>query len=824
MSIEHKRRILELLDEALEVPSGEQRAAYLEAHCEDEATRREVEEMLGTEPHNAVLEAPAFDVHAEDAAVGRRVGSYEIVRLIDRGGMGSIYLAEREDFDQQVALKLLRRGLDLDDTLVRRFQNERQILAHLDHPNIAKLLDGGTTEDRLPYFVMELVDGVPIDRYCRQQDLSIRERLRLFQKVCSAVQFAHRNLVVHRDLKPNNVLITSDGEPKLLDFGIAKLLDDGMAAMTLDTAPGHGAMTPRYASPEQIRLEPVTTASDVYSLGVLLYELLTGRTPYRLASDRSDEVARAVCEQEPDKPSTAVRRQAEETSGETLHDPRRLRQLLAGDLDSIVLKALRKRPEMRYGSVEQLSEDIHRYLSGLPVDAREGTGFYRFGKFVRRNKLLLTVTAAFLVLSLGLGAVSLQLRREAAETAEALKRADFQSQLANKISILLEEVLRVAKPDESQGPRPTALELAHQAKDRIDSTLSDDSQESRDPSQKTEIEIELRGILGELFLDLGDLDEASKQMERALQLAREVYGNDHPEVAKRLGNLGVALNGLERYDKAEELQRKALEIRLRHGQEGSELFKIRGNLATTLMYLGKYEESERLFLANLNSRIRLYASVNPFDMDIARSHHNLGAFYFETENLDKAELHLREALTMRREAYGAGHTAVAATLGLLGRVVAARGDVPTAEKLYDEALRIRRKRLGDDHPDVGRTLTNLAALKIDTELDQAQDLIDQAIVILHESQEEGAEGRELAEARSVLGEILSHRDRFEEAEQYLLHSYRRLLDLRGPNAVPTRQARQRIHDHYQRWSRPDEWDRFEKQEAAQGSETSSPNP
>ena len=320
------------------------------------------------------------------------------------------------------------------------------------------------------------------------------------------------------------------------------------------------------------------------------------------------------------------------------------------------------------------------------------------------------------------------------------------------------------------------------------------------------------------------LDEASKQMERALQLAREVYGNDHPEVAKRLGNLGVALNGLERYDKAEELQRKALEIRLRHGQEGSELFKIRGNLATTLMYLGKYEESERLFLANLNSRIRLYASVNPFDMDIARSHHNLGAFYFETENLDKAELHLREALTMRREAYGAGHTAVAATLGLLGRVVAARGDVPTAEKLYDEALRIRRKRLGDDHPDVGRTLTNLAALKIDTELDQAQDLIDQAIVILHESQEEGAEGRELAEARSVLGEILSHRDRFEEAEQYLLHSYRRLLNLRGPNAVPTRQARQRIHDHYQRWSRPDEWDRFEKQEAAQGSETSSPNP
>ncbi|MEE8526718.1 MAG: serine/threonine-protein kinase, partial [Thermoanaerobaculia bacterium] len=459
MSIEHKRRILELLEEALEVPSGE-RTAFLDAHCKGEATRREVEALLATEPHSEVLGAPAFSVHAEDAAIGRRVGSYEIVRLIDRGGMGSVYLAEREDFDQQVALKLLRRGLDLDESLVRRFHNERQILAHLDHPNIAKLLDGGTTEDRLPYFVMELVDGAPIDRYCEQHELSIEKRLRLFRKVCAAVQFAHQNLVIHRDLKPSNVLIAADGEPKLLDFGIAKLLEGGVAALTLDTAPGHGAMTPRYASPEQIRLEPVTTASDVYSLGVLLYELLTGRTPYRLASDRSDEVARAVCEQEPEKPSTAVRRQASESSTETLRDPRKLRQLLAGDLDSIVLKALRKRPEMRYGSVDQFSEDIHRYLSGLPVDAREGTGLYRFGKFVRRNKVPLTVISAFLALMIGFGFVWLQLLT--------------QRQRADATSEFLVGIFQGADPNKANARELDALGLLRRAKAQIPVFFRDD--------------------------------------------------------------------------------------------------------------------------------------------------------------------------------------------------------------------------------------------------------------------------------------------------------------------------------------------------------------
>ena len=393
MSLERKKRALQLLDEALE-RTAEERQAFLDESCGDDPTlRRDVESLLDTDADGGILREPAFSVHAEDESIGRLIDSYKLVRLLDRGGMGTVYLAEREDFEKRVALKLIRRGLDLDEVLVRRFHNERQILARLEHPNIARLLDGGTA-DRLPYFVMEYVEGEPIDRFCEARKLSVDECLELFRKVCSAVHFAHQNLVIHRDLKPGNILITADGTPKLLDFGIAKLLDDGLAAQAVATETGLALMTPRYASPEQIRLEPITTASDVYALGVVLYELLTGLDPYDVDTARRDEIARAICEQEPDKPSTAVRKRGAE--GAT--DPGQLRRRLSGDLDSIVLKALRKEPHERYNSAEQLSEDIRRHLTGQPVAARVGSLGYHAGKFVRRNRLSLAVAAVIFLL------------------------------------------------------------------------------------------------------------------------------------------------------------------------------------------------------------------------------------------------------------------------------------------------------------------------------------------------------------------------------------------------------------------------------------------
>jgi len=738
--IERQRRIFELLDGALELPAPE-RGAFLDQRCDAPELLREVEAMLSAEPDTGVLEAPAFSVHARDPALGRTIGGYRLVELLDRGGMGSVYLAEREDFEQRVALKLIRRGLDLDDVLVRRFHNERQILARLDHPNIARLLDGGTTEDRLPYFVMELVDGEPIDRYCERRGLSLAERLRLFRKVCSAVQFAHRNLVVHRDLKPGNVLITADGEPKLLDFGIAKLLDDGLAAHALATVPGQGPMTPRYASPEQIRLEPITTASDVYSLGVLLYELLTGVPPYRVDGDRSDEVARAVCEQEPERPSTAVRRRGE-ASRPGLPDPGRLRQRLAGDLDSIVLKALRKEPEGRYGSAEQLSEDLRRHLSGLPVTARDGTSLYLLGKFVRRHRLALAVVAAFVLLSTGFGVVSTVLRQQAVESRG---RAERERSRAEEMLEFLQNLFKKADPDEAGGEELTALDLLRRGKEELLAERWEDP----------ELRIDLTGTLGQLFLELGSYGEARELMAESLAIAREHHGGDHSEVAKRISNLAAVLHALGDHAEAEKLLREALKMRRRLGQEGADLFRTRNNLASTLISLKRFQEAEELYLETLRGRTALYG---PDDPDVATSLSNLGALYLAMDDLERAEDHLRRALEIRLQ--GDEETLVASTLDLLGEVTAARGDGAEAEQLHRRALEIRRRLLGEDHPLVARSRKNLGTVLIHRDPEAARELLTRAVEDLARSH---AAERELAEAESALGELDAHLE--QEAER-----------------------------------------------------------
>jgi non-specific serine/threonine protein kinase/serine/threonine-protein kinase len=396
---------------------------------------------------------------------GVRIGSYRLVKELGRGGMGTVYLAVRSDdsFQKRVALKVLKRGMDTD-AIVRRFRNERQILASLDHPYISGLLDGGTTPEGLPYFAMEFVEGQPIDEYCEARRLDTTARLEMFTKICAAVQYAHQNLIIHRDIKPANVLVTADGTPKLLDFGIAKLLNPALGGQTYaPTAEGPPLMTPEYASPEQVRGEVVTTATDVYSLGVLLYELLTGRRPYQLTSRTPAEIARVVCHSVPERPSTAVTR----TEGVPTHpeaitaatdapptadsgherprvfDPQRLRRRLAGDLDNIVLKALGKEPARRYASVDQFSEDIRRHLSGLPVMARKDTFGYRAAKFVGRNRA--GVAAAALVLAAlvaGIFGTSWQARNARRERARAEQRFEDVRQLANTALLEIHDAIR----------------------------------------------------------------------------------------------------------------------------------------------------------------------------------------------------------------------------------------------------------------------------------------------------------------------------------------------------------------------------------------------
>ncbi|MDX6528795.1 MAG: eukaryotic-like serine/threonine-protein kinase [Blastocatellia bacterium] len=430
---------MQILGEALE-RGAESRDVWVNTVCAgDEALRSEVGRLLARQkPAAQFLEESPLAAVAEPngrSMIGERVGLYKITSEIGRGGMGAVYLAERDDqqFSKRAAVKLIKRGMDTD-FVVQRFRNERQILANLDHPNIARLLDGGATEADLPYFIMEYVEGEPIIRYAQANKLATAERLKLFRTVCSAVQYAHQNLVIHRDLKPSNILVTKKGEPKLLDFGIAKLLQADSEAETELTATDVRVMTPEYASPEQIKGERITTSSDVYSLGVLLYELLTGHRPCRVKSRQPEEIARAICEQEPEKPSVAVTR-GRETRGETNSQSANINpKALRGDLDNIVLKALRKEPARRYQSVNEFSEDIRRHVEGLPVIACKATLSYRASKFIQRNKIGVAAAAIILLTLIGgIIATAWEARRARVESARAQQRFEQVRKLAHSV-------------------------------------------------------------------------------------------------------------------------------------------------------------------------------------------------------------------------------------------------------------------------------------------------------------------------------------------------------------------------------------------------------
>jgi eukaryotic-like serine/threonine-protein kinase len=403
---ERWKQVEAVFEQALEA-SPKQRTEFLQQACrEDEELRREVESLLdcharaGTFIDQRSLFIAVNQNSRDDTilATGQSIGAYRVLRELGRGGMGMVYLAERADqqYKKRAAIKLIKRGMDTDSVL-RHFRNERQILANFDHPNIARLLDGGATENGLPYFVMEYVEGVPIHEYCEAHRLSIAERLKLFREVCAAISYAHRHGVIHRDIKPSNILISSEGVPKLLDFGIAKALQQSDGTEATATVTLARAMTPEYASPEQVRGERVTPATDVYSLGVVLYQLLTGQQPYRLKTRTPDEISRAIREQEPTPPSIAAAKR-DGSSKDQIPNPK----LLRGDLDKIVLMALRKEPERRYQSVEQLSDDIRRHLEARLVLARKDTVAYRASKFLRRNPALAGAATMCLLLALAL--------------------------------------------------------------------------------------------------------------------------------------------------------------------------------------------------------------------------------------------------------------------------------------------------------------------------------------------------------------------------------------------------------------------------------------
>jgi eukaryotic-like serine/threonine-protein kinase len=688
MAAETWPRIAAVFEEIASLPT-EARPQGLDRLCgEDLELRREVEALLAADrAAGDFLERPAVSVNAPSSWVGRQLGAYRLERKLGEGGMGAVYLAARADqeYERQVAVKVFSHGVEHAD-LLQRFRAERQILASLDHPGIARLLDGGTTDDGLPYLVMEHIDGLPIDRYCDERQLTIDERIGLFLKVCDAVAYAHRNLVVHRDLKPSNILVTADGSPRLLDFGIAKLLAGAAVSFPQQkTLTGERLMTPPFASPEQITGGAITTASDVYTLGVVLYLLLTGNLPYRYDPQRLGALETAVVEQEPIRPSLAV------------EDPR-LSRKLAGDLDNIVLKALAKEPRRRYSSVESLAQDLHNYREGLPVAARAATTGYRLRKFLGRHRLAAAATAATSVLILGL-AVAMTV--QAVSLARQRDEIRHERDKAVQVTKFLQEMFRSPDPSQAQGEKVTAREILDTGAARIRTELKD----------QPETQAALMNTMGAVYHNLGLDDRARPLLERGLALRRQHAGKASLEAAESLDSVGQFHRDRGELAAAETEYRQALEIRrATQGEKDPAVARTLDGLALTLMERSRYAAAEPLFQRALAIDRAHFGSEHE---ETAETVASLGRLRESLGDLAGAELLLRQALGTLRRVRGEAYPPAVALLDDLGELLVKRGRFVEAEACYRESLKMARKLYGEEHLEVAIALNNLAFLYLD---------------------------------------------------------------------------------------------------------------
>jgi serine/threonine-protein kinase len=687
----------------------------------------------------------------EELAPGSRLGVYRLVSELGRGGMSIVYLATRSDdeFEQTVAVKVLRQG-PVNPDLSNRLLAERQILARLSHPNIARLLDGGTTDEGMPFFVMEVIEGEPIDQHCDRLCLDLSARIRIFQKVCQAVQFAHRNLVVHRDIKPSNVLVIEGdhgkgGEPKLLDFGIAKLLDP---ASPLDTTKSMFQMgTPGYSSPEQIQNLPITTASDVYSLGVLLYRLLTGGRPYALGDSapiRDLEVA--ILDQQPRLPSVVARQMGNEKARMRGDRVEVLSRRLEGDLDNIIVMALRKEPERRYGSVENFSADLERYLVGLPVRARPNTFSYRARKFLRRHRLGI-VTAGFLV-AMAVAFIATLLRQEA--------RVIRQRDRAEQISTMLVSLFEAAGPSSERQPDLTARDLLDLGQEEL-GRLED----------QPETQAMLRHTLGTLYQELGFFDQAQSLFARAVEQRKELYGESHPAVVESLYHLGLACALAGDHARAEPHFRQALELRRTLlGEDHPEVALSLNSLALVLHEQGDYRGAEPIYRQALAKSERVNGALHPQTM---KTRGNLALLLLDLGHYHEAETIFRRALENWQTIEGQSQM-VAEVFDGLAQSLAAQGDTVAAEAIAREVLETRRSHLGNDHVHVARSLAHLADIVRQRDPSAAEVLAQEALD--QRRSWLGDDNAETGESFAILASIQALQGNRDDAEAL----YRRAID------------------------------------------------
>ncbi len=859
MNTETLDRMERLFRAALLHPT-EERADFLEAACADDPElRSELESLLNADEEaddQAFLEERAdlnqgmLDDGAQESDFREeQIGPYTLLRLLGHGGMGDVYLALRQKpFKQYAALKLIRRGMDTGD-IQRRFTMERQILASLNHPHIAKLLDGGVTEDGRSYFVMEYVEGKPLNTYCDEDRLGVDERIRLFRAVCRAVHYAHQNLVIHRDLKPSNIMVTQAGTVKLLDFGVAKLLNPGLSQMDVPiTRTEVRVMTPAYASPEQVRGDSLTTASDIYSLGVLLYELLTGHRPYRFKSQSSADIEQVVCGQDPERPSTKVSKeetithydgtketitpaavsQARDATVERLH--RRLR----GDLDNIVMMALHKGPSRRYNSAEQLSQDLERYLAGQPVEARPSTMGYRVSKFVARNRV--GVMAAALVLLSLVSALGVSLWR-GAQVRHERDRAQIEAQKSDEVKEFVLSLFESADPRTTLSDTIRVRDVLETGATRIASELS----------EQPEVQAEMMSVIGRAFRSLGRADRAEPLLKQALALNRQTLGDLHEETTASLLNLADLYESRHDLDRAEPLYREYLALqRERLGEGHKDVMMALHQLGLILHMSGQAAEGDSL-MAVWHTFYQEYPQQD--DPDLARSLSDMAAMLRIKGELEEAETLARQSLAMTRRLFGNQHHSLVEALSVLGVTLNLRKKFTEAEPInreavtlsrllypqghfdvsiaqtqlvetliglarYEEAERLllddldlRRNLFGETHFRTARSYSILAQLAQERNRYREAEAWQRKAVALYETLF-GAENLITLQQREWLADILRAQERYAEAEQILLDVYQRLETKRGSAHKHTQQAGRHLIKLYEAWGRPEEAERY----------------
>ncbi|HKQ81834.1 MAG TPA: serine/threonine-protein kinase [Steroidobacteraceae bacterium] len=779
--------------------SIEERSAFIRAACGSDETL--ISQVMLALDEEAAEPAPA-QYSTPQSWENERLGPYRILRLLGSGGMGEVYLAERadEEYQQRVAIKVVR-NTAFSSQIQARLRMERQILASLQHPNIARLLDGGRAPDGRPYLVMEYIEGEAIDAYCDRHRLDVDARIEIIRTVCSAVHYAHQNLVVHRDLKPNNILIMADGTPKLLDFGIAKLLETRHSPQTLAvTHMDYRMMTPAHASPEQVRGEVITTASDIYVLGVLVYELLCGRKPYDLVGTRLSELERIVCEQDPVPPSARLARTASESphyadeiaACRAATVPRLIKKL-RGDLDNITLMAMRREATRRYGSAQELANDLAHHRNGMPVLAAPDRWSYRTLKFVRRNALGVSFAATAVILLMLFAIItSIQanhVRRERDVAAAERLRAE-------QVSSFLVELFELSDPSHSRGNEVTARELLDVGAHRISSGLDGEPRtralllgtigrvysslglyaESVQMLEETvaartrlygpqHLEVaDARSQLGEALLHQDKFDRAQKELQAALELQTKLAGATAIDVAPTLGRLAhlAELRGL--FDAAQKLYEESMRIYRLHGRERDpEATSLLSDMAGLYVYRGDYAQGERLYRSALNTAREKLGSDHP---QVAAQSVNLAATLQAQGKLEEAGPLFVDALHIFDKVLGPTHPSSLDARANYGRYLQQRGDYAAAGNVFAEVLAADQRIRGAQHAFVGHDHVNLGLALLDQNKPAAAREHFQAALDIYQAALP-SDHPFVASALSGLGQSLSMEGQFAAAEKHL---------------------------------------------------------